>query len=195
MIYDLNINKAFCLNKTSGLIWQFCDGRNSVSDISRLMSRELKMNVPEELIWLALDRLKRDDLLERSPEFEINFGGLSRREVVKKVGLASMIALPLISSIVAPPASMAQSGGPTNLPLNTPCSSDGQCQSGTCAFVTTASFLFTNRCCLSSPAFGPGFILGSCLIPSDCAAAASTCCSGMTTTQPGCPGAPTCLCA
>ena len=194
LIYDLNLNKAYCLNQISGLVWQFCDGRNSVSDINRLISCELKMKVPEELIWLALDLLKKDDLLERNPEFEINYGGLTRREIVKKVGLATMIALPLISSILAPPAVQAQSGGPTNLTINSPCNSNGQCQSGTCAFVTTASLLFTNRCCLSSPALGPGFILAACATPSDCAAQASSCCTGMTTSAPSCPGAPSCLC-
>ena len=26
LIYDLDTNKAFCLNETSALVWQACDG-------------------------------------------------------------------------------------------------------------------------------------------------------------------------
>jgi hypothetical protein len=194
LIYDLNIDKAFCLNKTSGLVWQFCDGRNSVSDISRLMSRKLKMKVPDELVWLALDLLKKNDLLEISPEFEINFGGLSRREIVKKVGLVSMTVLPLISSIIAPPALMAQSGGPTNLAINSPCSSDAQCQTGNCEFILSPSFLPLNRCCIPDAEFAPGFFF-SCVPPSDCVTQASSCCSGMTTIGITCPGGGTAVCS
>lgn len=110
LIYDLQINKAFCLNETSALIWQFCDGNKTVSEISRELSRKLKQPTTEDLIWLALDQLKEDNLLSDRNEIEINFNGLSRREVIRKVGLASMIALPVISSLIAPIASQAASG-------------------------------------------------------------------------------------
>ncbi len=110
LIYDLEINKAFCLNETSALVWQLCDGKNSIAEISRLMTHQLKMPVAENLIWLALDHLKRNELLDKNFEIEIDFGGLIRREVIKKVGLTSMLALPFISSVVAPPSAEAQSG-------------------------------------------------------------------------------------
>ncbi|NJM54458.1 MAG: PqqD family peptide modification chaperone [Blastocatellia bacterium] len=41
-IYDLSINKALCLNETSALVFQLCDGTNSVAEISNLMSVKLK---------------------------------------------------------------------------------------------------------------------------------------------------------
>lgn len=43
LVYDLGIDKAFCLNKTSAIIWQLCNGANSVADIAELMSRKLKI--------------------------------------------------------------------------------------------------------------------------------------------------------
>ena len=109
LIYDLKINKAFCLNETSHLVWQLCNGINSIADINRKLSKKLKINFSEDLVWLALDQLKKKNLLENSPEIEINFGGLSRREVIRKVGLTTVIALPIIASIVAPTAVHAQS--------------------------------------------------------------------------------------
>jgi hypothetical protein len=109
LIYDLTTNKAFCLNQTAGLVYQLCDGRRTVAEISDLMSKELKTLVSEDFVWLALDGLKKDGLLENTDELANHFGGLTRREIVKRVGLASMVMLPLISSVVAPSAVMALS--------------------------------------------------------------------------------------
>jgi hypothetical protein len=113
LIYDLKNHKAYCLNETSALIWQMCDGNRSVSGICRLIEKKLKSTIDKDFVWLAIDRLKTENLLENSHEVFVDFSGLSRREAIKKVGLASMVALPLISSLIAPTAAMAQSGGCT----------------------------------------------------------------------------------
>lgn len=118
LAYDLAINKAFCLNETSSLVWQYCDGKNSVAEIVALISKRLKIPVTEELIWLALEQLKKNNLLENGSEFIVNFMGLNRRQIIKKVGLASMIALPLVSSVIAPSSIHAASGS-TCPPLGT----------------------------------------------------------------------------
>jgi hypothetical protein len=111
LIYDLTIHKAYCLNPTSAEIWNLCDGNNSVSDITKQLSKKLKQPLTDDLVWLALDQFKEDNLLSHNQEVEIKFDGLSRREVIKKVGFASMVALPVIASLVAPTAAMAQSPG------------------------------------------------------------------------------------
>ncbi len=109
MIYDLNVNRVFCLNETSSLIFGLCNGKRTVSEISDLISKRLSTLVSEEFVWFALAELKKNGLLENTDQSINHFGGLSRREIIKKVGLTSMIALPLISSVVAPSAAMAQS--------------------------------------------------------------------------------------
>lgn len=109
LIYDLTINKAFCLNQTSDLIYSLCDGKRTVAQISDEISKRLKTLISDDFVYLALDELKKNNLLENSEELANHFAGISRREVVKKVGLASMVALPIISSVVAPSAVMAQS--------------------------------------------------------------------------------------
>jgi hypothetical protein len=116
LIYDLKINQAFCLNPTSRLVWQFCDGNNSIADIAELMSRKLKTAISEEFVWLALDGLKKSNLLEKSDEFAINFGGLNRREVIRKVGFTLLAVLPVVTTIVAPTSVMAQSTCPPGVP-------------------------------------------------------------------------------
>jgi hypothetical protein len=110
LVYDLTRDKVFCLNETSSIVWNSCDGNNSVEDIRQNLSVQLKTEISEEMIWLTLDKLKSEQLLSNYEEFDINFNGLSRRQVIKKVGLSTMVALPLISAIVSPTAVAAQSG-------------------------------------------------------------------------------------
>lgn len=128
LIYDLKENKAFCLNETSALIYQLCDGKRNVAEIARGFNEITKQPINEDLIWLALDSLKKNNLLE-DESIEINFNGLNRRQVVKKIGLASLTALPIISSIVAPTAAHAASGLAA---LFAACTSPSQCASNFC---------------------------------------------------------------
>jgi hypothetical protein len=107
LIYDLISNKAFCLNETSAAIWQMCDGTKTVSEISRAVGNKFKMPVSEDFVWLALDQFRKDKLIDN--EFKSVFEGMTRREVVRKVGFASMVALPVVASIVAPASVNAQS--------------------------------------------------------------------------------------
>jgi len=128
LIYDLKTNRAYCLNETSALVWQLCDGRRTTSEISDELSVRLKALVTEEFVWLAIGQLDKDGLLDG--EIENPFGGLTRREVIRKVGFASVVGLPMVSSMVAPRASMAQSGLLAN--CDGPCTAGSQCFSGIC---------------------------------------------------------------
>ncbi len=110
LIYDLKMNKAFCLNETSALVWQLCDGKNTVSEMSDKISTPLRKPVSEDLVWLALDQFGNDGLLVNDEMVVSRFAGVARRELIRKVGIASMAALPIVSSIVAPKAVAAQSG-------------------------------------------------------------------------------------
>lgn len=131
LIYDLKINKAFCLNHTSALVWQLCNGKNSVSDIGRQLSKQLKSPVTEDFVFFALDQLKKENLLLSGQKIETRFAGLSRREVIRKVGLASFAALPVIASLVAPTAVSALSAcscvNPGNCLTQTSCPSTVNC--------------------------------------------------------------------
>ncbi len=105
LVYDLNSNKAHCLNQTAAFIWKSCDGNNSIMDITALFENEVGTAVHEELIWLAIDQLNDKKLLEKS--IKSDFAGRSRREVIKKIGLATVVALPLIASLTAPTSVLA----------------------------------------------------------------------------------------
>jgi hypothetical protein len=100
LVYDLDTNKAHCLNQSAALVWKSCDGKNSVMDIVREFESTGAGKVSEDFVWLAIDQLNENGLLENkvSPRFH----GQSRRQVLKTIGLASIVAVPVIASLVAP---------------------------------------------------------------------------------------------
>ena len=138
LVYNLNDNKAFCLNETSALVWEFSDGKRTVTEISDVMSKSQKTQIGEDFVYLALDQLGRNGLLE--DEIENDFIAFSRREVIRRVGFASAVALPIVSAVIAPKASMAQSGGGMLLGQCTGTDgTQGSCNTGlTCRSTRTA---------------------------------------------------------
>jgi hypothetical protein len=104
LVYDLEQNKAHCLNQTAAIVWRSCDGKNSVSDIADLVATEMGSAVNDDLVWLAIDQLTETGLLDNDVK---PFFGQGRRDAIKKIGMASMVALPVIASLVAPSSAMA----------------------------------------------------------------------------------------
>lgn len=100
LVYDLDINKAHCLNSSAALVWKSCDGRNSVADIVKQFDSSGGGKVTEEFVWLAIDKLNENNLLEGNVSPKL--AGRTRRQVLKEIGLASIVALPIVASIVAP---------------------------------------------------------------------------------------------
>ena len=100
LVYDMDTNKAHCLNQSAAFVWKSCDGNNTVGDIVRQFEANGNGKVTEDFVWLAIDQLNENGLMDSkiAPRFE----GQSRRQVLKTIGLASMVALPVIASLVAP---------------------------------------------------------------------------------------------
>ena len=105
LVYDMETNKAHCLNKTAALVWKSCDGTRNVSQIAEFVGAQAGERVADDLVWLAIDQLGANDLLEKP--VKADFKGISRRDVIKRIGLTSMVALPVIASLVAPPTALA----------------------------------------------------------------------------------------
>jgi len=134
LVYDINTNKAHCLNPSAALVWKSCDGVNNVADIVRQFEITGRGKVTEDFVWLAIDQLRENALLEG--DIAPRFAGQSRRQVIKTIGLASMVAVPVIASLVAPPNALASgscscvnpagcAGRPC--PSTTNCNAGGQC--------------------------------------------------------------------
>ena len=125
LVYDLDSDHAHCLNQTAAFVWQHCDGRNTTEQIARKLGRQFDCSVDEKIVWLALDRLARNHLLETQPVPPQKIQGMNRRAVVRALGL---VAVPVVTSIVAP--TPAQTG--SCLHAGSPCSIGTQCCSGIC---------------------------------------------------------------
>ena len=105
LIYDLTTNKAFALNETAAGIWKYSDGQNSVETIAALLTDDLGNVVSEDMVMLAVEQLRQDNLLTAESK-NINF---SRREALRRIGIASAVAIPVVTSLVAPKAAQAGS--------------------------------------------------------------------------------------
>jgi len=131
LVYDLSSNKAHCLNQTAAIIWKSCDGVNTISDIGKFLEVESGASINEDLIWLAIDQLNEKNLLEK--EIAPKFAGRSRRDVIKKIGLATVVALPIIASLTAPTSALASTSCACVVPgdcLGTSCPSTTNCNTG-----------------------------------------------------------------
>lgn len=111
LIYDLERHRAISLNQTAHQVFNSCDGTRTVEEIADI----LKM--PEEMILLALDRLETYNLLKVDEPLAI-FTPITRRESIRRIGLACVGAFPFVTGIVAPMAANAASCVYTNPPCN-----------------------------------------------------------------------------
>ena len=128
LVYDRDRSKAHCLNSTAALVWQYCDGKTPVSQIARTIEAAINVPVDEEVVWLGVEQLKKSKLL-KSTTVHSHVSGLSRRDVMKRIGLAAAVALPVVTSIIAPSAAQAANC----LPSGQTCTSSAQCCSQVCS--------------------------------------------------------------
>lgn len=127
LVYDLDTHRAVCLNGAAASVWRLCDGQRTPEEIRRALTKTNASAVPAEFVWLALEQLGRDGLLDAGlPARPRALAGLSRREMIRRVGLAAAVALPAVASIVAPTPADAASC----LPTGAPCQDSAQCCQG-----------------------------------------------------------------
>lgn len=161
LVYDLETHKAHCLNPSAARVWSHCDGRKSVAEIALCLSEEAEELFTEEVVCLALSQLERFQLLEERVAWPVESKHLSRRELGRRLGLATVAALPFIASIAAPPAASAATCAGVGVPCltNSRCCS-GLCINGTCACLEPQSPCSLDAQCCSGRC---GSALNKCL--------------------------------
>jgi hypothetical protein len=117
LVYDLEANKAHCLNESAATVWRSCDGSRGIEEIMGNFEKVTGNRVSEDFVWLAIDQLHESGLIDG--KIETPFAGQSRRQALKKIGAASLVALPVIASLVAPQNALAS--------LSCVCTSPGAC--------------------------------------------------------------------
>lgn len=135
LVYDLTTNKAHCLNETAGFVWSRCTGDRSINEIAKAVEVQFGHAVDEDFVRLALDQLENESLLT-----EKSLGGVvmpNRREAIKRIGLASAIAIPIVSSLLAPSKALGSVScacvNPGDCLSQTSCPNPNNCRAGLCA--------------------------------------------------------------
>jgi hypothetical protein len=139
LVYDTESARAHCLNETAAAVWRAADGTRSVGEIAVGLG-VVDATDPargEALVWLALEQLEENGLMTSSLAEAV--AGASRRELLRRVGLAAAVALPVVASL-ALPSSVEAGGGscacvnPGECLTQTSCPSTANCNpSGLCA--------------------------------------------------------------
>lgn len=110
LVYDQRSGHCHVLNRTAAAAWRRCDGQSGLPELASAIADVSDLPAREEIAALALDELRRAQLVEGG-----GARGLSRRALIRRLGLAAGLAvlLPAVESVVAPRPADAQSGGPS----------------------------------------------------------------------------------
>lgn len=109
LVYDLKRHRAHCLNAAASAVWKYCDGETTISVMTEKLHKETGLPADETVVQLALKQLQTAGLIdcerpagpaERLP---------TRREIARRLAIPAALALPLVSSIIAPTPAMAAS--------------------------------------------------------------------------------------
>ena len=119
IIYDEKRSHAHRLNHAAALVWSHCDGQRTIADLAAVLQANAKLQagsesaVSEDVVWLALERLEKEHLLQDKLVRPENTPRITRRHILKKGAMAGGMALlvPVVQSIVAPTPAMALSVG------------------------------------------------------------------------------------
>ncbi len=105
LVYDRKRHKAFCLNRTTTLVWRRCDGKTAPDEIARVIRDDIVPTAPVDaetacnLVRLALARLDAADLLVNSPE--ATGAVYSRRELARNLARVAGVVTVLLPTVMA----------------------------------------------------------------------------------------------
>ncbi len=108
LVYDLNNHKAHCLNHTAATVWKYCDGKTSVPEIAARLKSDHQLAADENIVWLAVNRLSKANLLQERIKQPAESARLGRRAALR---IGTAVAVPIVMSILAPTAQAACTGG------------------------------------------------------------------------------------
>jgi hypothetical protein len=121
LVYDLERHKAYCLNQVAMQVFRHCDGETTIPDMALRIGSVLGMTVDEQAVRLGLVRLEKAHLLDSAVAQILH---TSRREMLRTLGRAAVVVVPLVTAITVPTSAQAASGC---IPMGGPCTGPGQC--------------------------------------------------------------------
>src|SRR5260370_35876348 len=109
LVYDRNSDQAHCVNVPAALVWAHCDGLTTVAEMARLLEDKMKTPVADEVVWFALEQLRKSSLLQEPWATPAQVVPMSRRVMGRRPGIAAAVSVPRVTSIIAPSAGPAVS--------------------------------------------------------------------------------------
>ena len=132
LIYDTACDRATALNPFAALVWAACDGVSDTAAITARLRAAGGSAKTADDVDKALALLDKAHLLDRSAAAPASgIAAASRRKFIGRfgqTGLAAALAVPVITSILAPTPAQAA----TCLPSAAACTTGAQCCSGLC---------------------------------------------------------------
>ena len=127
LVYDLERHKAYCLNPVAMQVFRHCDGETTIPAMALRVGGALGLSIDEQAVRLGLVRLAKAHLLD-GPVGQILH--TSRRDMLRTLGRAAVVAVPLVTALTVPTSAQAQATG--CFANGTPCNVNSQCCSGRC---------------------------------------------------------------
>jgi hypothetical protein len=145
LVYDQDHDSAHRLNRTAAIVWRHCDGEHDIAALVAVLSAELGEDLADEdLVRIALDNLSERGLVDGVPQRAPEETRVSRRRFIRRVGTVGVaaLALPVVSSLVAPSPAAAQS------PCTSSCTSS--CSTSSCTCACSSSTFCTSTACVGA---------------------------------------------
>ncbi len=135
VVYDLDSDSAHLLNATLVAVWRRCDGRTTVGEAVAALGGE----ADEHVVWEAVAQLESSSLLQEAASPPV--WRMSRRQVLRRVGIAAVAAPVIVTVFAAEPAAAASAGIPNGGTCTgaTGPQKDASCASGRCVGTTCAT--------------------------------------------------------
>ena len=100
VIYDMDNDKALCLDKVSAIVWEASCDLNDMNELLNVLHRNGIEDADEQLVVLAIEQLNESNLLENSIDNETSQASiLPRCDVLRQLTMYSAAALPLVTSL------------------------------------------------------------------------------------------------
>jgi hypothetical protein len=128
LVYDRQRHKAHCLNHAAAAVWLECNGEATVPEIAKKLESPMYADGDDVLVRLAVAKLRKAGLLEKSDAPFDSAEFLSRRAVLKRIRTMALVVLPAVTTMLVPTPAFAASC----FPLLHGCSNNLQCCSGHC---------------------------------------------------------------
>jgi hypothetical protein len=111
--------EAHAINQSAATVYDLCDGNTSKSEMAAEIHRRTGLPADEEIVDLALSELVETGLV--TLDDSESRSAVSRRTLIRRLSLSSALALmlPLVETVVVPPAEAQPRLTPTPTPTPT----------------------------------------------------------------------------